>query len=141
NVPANLEIDADPDQLYRVLMNLVRNAMQALHVGGANQGEQPMVRVLAYREGATVTIDVCDNGPGVPRRAREHLFEAFQSTARPGGTGLGLAISAELTRMHGGWISLIETDMPGATFRIILPDQVVDLDAARKRNDNRVAGE
>lgn len=139
NVPANLEIDADPDQLYRVLMNLVRNAVQALQVGGVSQGDEPTVCVSAFREGATVTIEVSDNGPGVPQRAREHLFEAFQSTARPGGTGLGLAISAELARMHGGSITLLE-DAPGAIFQVVIPDRVVDLRVARNRTNNRVAG-
>ena len=84
DVPLDLEIDADPDQLYRVLMNLLRNATQALQVGGSSDGGPPTVRVTAFREGAVTMIDVVDNGPGVPARAREHLFEAFQSIARPG---------------------------------------------------------
>ena len=58
-----------------------------------------------------------DTGPGVPARARAHLFEAFQTSGCPGGSGLGLAIAAELVRAHGGDIHLVEGTI-GATFRI-----------------------
>jgi signal transduction histidine kinase len=68
----------------------------------------------------------------VPERARQHLFEAFQSVARKGGTGLGLAIAAELVNAHGGEIALLDNE-GGATFRILIPDVVVELDRARRR--------
>jgi len=140
-VPADLEIDGDPDQLYRVLMNLMRNAREALRVdGAAADGKTQEISVSARREGATVTIDVADNGPGIPARIREHLFMAFQSAARPGGTGLGLAISSELVKMHGGTITLAD-DRPGTVFRIVIPDTVVSLNAARNGQMDRVAGE
>ena len=71
-----------------------------------------------------------DTGPGVPARARAHLFEAFQGSTRRGGSGLGLAISAELVRAHGGDIRLVEGTL-GATFRITIPDRAASLDAAR----------
>ncbi|MFD0936175.1 sensor histidine kinase, partial [Methylobacterium trifolii] len=69
-----------------------------------------------------VTILVADNGPGLPRRAREHLFAPFQGSARSGGTGLGLAIASELVRLNGGTLSL-DPEGPGTCFRIVLPDQ------------------
>ncbi len=75
-------------------------------------------------------IEVSDTGPGFPARAREHLFEAFQSTERSGGTGLGLAIAAELVRAHGGEINLVEGTI-GATFRLTIPDRAVELNAHR----------
>src|SRR5690606_11432076 len=100
-VPAKLEIDADPDQLFRVLLNLCRNALQAME-GGETTLLVRRLRVEARRDGGVVTIAVRDTGPGVPERARAHLFQAFQGAARPGGTGLGLAIAAELVRAHGG---------------------------------------
>ena len=74
-----------------------------------------------------------DTGPGVPERARAHLFKAFQGVARKGGTGLGLAIAAELVQAHGGQIALVRND-GGATFRVTLPDGVVTLDRARRRS-------
>lgn len=124
DVPAALEADIDRDQFYRVLSNLVRNALQAVETqyGGAN----PQITVLAKRTGSVVTIEVSDTGPGVPEKARVHLFEPFQGTARKGGTGLGLAIAAELVQAHGGEIALQDGGQ-GTTFRITLPDRVVEL--------------
>jgi signal transduction histidine kinase len=77
-------------------------------------------------------IEMSDSGPGVPARARAHLFEAFQSVARKGGTGLGLAIAAEIVHAHGGEIALVRNE-GGATFRITIPDVVVDIERARRR--------
>ena len=79
-----------------------------------------------------VSIDVADTGPGVPEQARKRLFQAFQSVARKGGSGLGLAISAELVMAHGGQIELVSNE-GGATFRITIPDVVVELERARRR--------
>ncbi len=124
DVVAGLEADVDRDQMYRVLNNLCRNALQAVETqyGGKN----PLITVSAIRTGAVVTIEVSDTGPGVPERAREHLFEPFQGSSRKGGTGLGLAIAAELIQAHGGEITLIDSG-PGTTFRIIVPDRVVEI--------------
>ena len=129
-VPADLEVDADPDQLFRVVMNVCRNAVEAL-----SQGDDPsIVRRLwidGERRGSVVTFCVCDNGPGVPAKAREALFKPFRGSARPGGTGLGLAIAAEIVAAHGGAITLVERAGAGAVFQIQIPDRPVDLDAAR----------
>jgi signal transduction histidine kinase len=104
-----------------VLVNLVRNAVQALSQAGATDGP-PRIAVSAFREGHAVTILVADNGPGVPERARENLFAAFQGSGRAGGTGLGLVISAELARLHGGTLAL--DDVPaGARLRVVIPDR------------------
>jgi signal transduction histidine kinase len=124
-----LEIDADRDQLYRVLSNLCRNAVQALESEGEVGGE---ILVSARREGAVTIIEVADTGPGVPERARAHLFEAFQSVARKDGSGLGLAIAQELVQAHGGQIALVKNE-EGATFRVTIPDTVVELARARRR--------
>ncbi len=124
-----LETDADRDQLFRVLINLTRNAMQALESEDGRSGE---IVVRASREGTVAVIEIEDNGPGVPERAREHLFQPFQSVARKGGSGLGLAIAAELVQAHGGQLELVRND-GGATFRVTIPDMVVDLARARRR--------
>ncbi len=121
HIAPDIEIDADPDQLSRVLVNLVRNAVQALSQAGASQGD-PRITVRAKREGPRVTIMVGDNGPGVPERAKANLFSAFTSSARAGGIGLGLAISAELARLHAGSLSL-EPTASGACFRLVIPDR------------------
>jgi signal transduction histidine kinase len=130
DIPTDLKIDADRDQLFRVLSNLCRNAVQALESRGDANGE---IVIVARREGSVTVIDVRDTGPGVPERAKAHLFEAFQSVARKDGTGLGLAITAELINAHGGQITLISNE-GGATFRVIIPDVVVDLEHARRRS-------
>lgn len=118
----SLRIDADRDQLFRVMSNLVRNAMQAIEGNeGQTSGE---VRVAAHREGRKVIIDITDDGPGVPARARENLFKAFQGSTKKGGTGLGLVIASELVQAHGGTLKLIDSAQ-GAHFRIDLPDRSV----------------
>jgi signal transduction histidine kinase len=127
-IDPDLEVDADRDQLYRVLINLCRNAVQALESLDA-RGE---IAVSAWREGAVTLIEIADTGPGVAERARAHLFEAFQSVARKDGTGLGLAIAAELVQAHGGQIALVRNE-GGATFRVVIPDAVVELERARRR--------
>jgi len=127
-ISQELEVDADRDQLFRVLSNLCRNAVQALESGNG-PGE---IAVTARREGAVTIIEVADTGPGVPEKARANLFKAFQSVARKGGTGLGLAIAQELVHAHGGQIALVGKE-GGATFRVTIPDVVVDIEKARRR--------
>src|ERR1700682_5987443 len=94
-IERGLTIDADPDQLFRVLLNLVRNAAQALEGHPKSDAATLQIRITGRREGSVTIIEVSDTGPGVPARARDHLFEAFQTSGRPGGSGLGLAIGAE----------------------------------------------
>ena len=120
-IERGLTIDADPDQLFRVLLNLVRNAEQALEGQPATQ-----IRITGRREGAVAIIEVSDTGPGISAATRENLFKAFQTSGRPGGSGLGLAIAAELVGAHDGQIHLVEGTI-GATFRITIPDRPVEL--------------
>ncbi len=125
-IERGLTIDADPDQLFRVLLNLVRNAAQALESRSRGDAAIQQIRITGRREGAVAIIEVSDTGPGVPPKTRDHLFEAFQTSGRPGGSGLGLSIAAELVRAHGGDIHLVEGTI-GATFRIVVPDRPVEL--------------
>lgn len=131
SIERGLELDADHDQLFRVLLNLARNAVQALEGRAPNDPERDQVRITGRRQGGVVIIEVADTGPGFSARAKEHLFQAFSGSTRPGGTGLGLAIAAELIRAHGGEIRLADGTI-GATFRLTVPDQAVDLDAWRE---------
>jgi signal transduction histidine kinase len=118
-VDTALRVDADRDQLFRVLSNLCRNALQAIEQQEPIRGE---IHVMAQRDGKRVTITVSDDGPGVPEKARAHLFQAFQGSARKGGTGLGLAVAHELVTAHGGMILLRESSR-GAMFEIEIPDR------------------
>jgi signal transduction histidine kinase len=130
SIERGLTVDADHDQLLRVLNNLARNAMQAFETRAPNDPVRDQIRITGRRQGAVVMIEVADTGPGFPEKARAHLFEAFHGSARAGGTGLGLAIASELVRAHGGEIRLADGTI-GATFHIIIPDRAVELDAHR----------
>jgi signal transduction histidine kinase len=129
-VERGLMVDADPDQLFRILLNLARNAVQALESRDPKDPGRDQVRVTGRREGAVVVIEVSDTGPGLQEKARAHLFEAFQGSTRTGSVGLGLAIVAELVRAHDGEIRLVDGTI-GATFRLTIPDRAVELNARR----------
>jgi signal transduction histidine kinase len=129
-VERGLTMEADHDQLFRVLVNIARNAVQALETRGARDPARDQIRITGRREGSVAVIEVSDTGPGVPEKARTHMFQAFQGAARAGGTGLGLAIAAELVRAHGGEIRLVPGTI-GATFSITIPDRAVDLSSRR----------
>jgi len=130
SVERGLSVDADSEQLFRVILNLARNALQALESRAPNEPGRDQLRITGRREGAVVSVEISDTGPGVPERARAHLFEAFQGSTRRGGSGLGLAIAAELVRAHGGDIRLVDGTI-GATFRLTIPDRAVDIRARR----------
>lgn len=119
-VPADLIAPCDPEQIARVLLNLMRNSVQALTQAGAEEGVRPELAVRAGHQNGSVTLRIADNGPGVPERARANLFQAFRGSVTPGGTGLGLAVAAELVRLHGGTIELEPSDV-GAVFKVTLP--------------------
>ena len=116
-VPAGLRLRADPEQMYRVIGNLIRNARQAV-LSTETPGS---ITVTASETADSWIVRVADTGPGLPARARENLFQAFGGNARKGGTGLGLAIASELVRGHGGTLSLEKTGPEGTTFLIDLP--------------------
>lgn len=117
DVPGSLMVRADPEQMHRVLSNLVRNARQAI-VGSGQLGE---INISARAGDDVWCIDVTDTGPGLPPKAKEYLFQPFQGGARKGGSGLGLAIAEELVRGHGGTLTLLSSDATGTKFRIQLP--------------------
>jgi signal transduction histidine kinase len=123
DVVPSLVIRADREQLYRVLSNLVRNARQAIEATGV----PGTIEIGGGEDEAEWWIKVGDTGPGLPAKAREHLFTAFQGGTRKGGSGLGLAISAELVRGHGGRLDLLRSDAEGTAFVIRLPKSVAPL--------------
>jgi signal transduction histidine kinase len=133
NVDRTISVDADREQLHRILTNLVRNATQAFEQAGQAQDRPPAIAITATRRGSVTEIEVTDNGPGIPEAVRGRLFEAFQSAAKPGGTGLGLAISRELAEAHGGSLSVRDSSEAGTCFCVVIPDRVVELARHKKQ--------
>lgn len=117
NIPPLFTLRADPEQLFRVISNLVRNARQAI----VARGESGEINVSAYEDDNNWWIEISDTGPGLPKKAQEHLFTPFQGGVSKGGTGLGLAIASELIRAHGGALELDRTGPTGTVFSIRLP--------------------
>ncbi len=114
-VSSNFMVHADREQLYRVLLNLLRNAVEALEGSGS-------IYMEATQEGEESFIRICDSGPGIPLMVQEHLFEPFAGSAKSGGTGLGLSIAKELIIEHGGDIQVERTGKDGTVFVIRLPN-------------------
>lgn len=118
--PARLHVEADADQLHRILVNLMRNAREAIEADPERAG-RGRVSVTAAREDGWTVLQVRDDGPGLPERMRERLFEPFVGSGRPGGAGLGLAIARELAEAHGGELELDSSGPDGTAFVLRLP--------------------
>ena len=112
------EVWADPDQLKEVLVNLLTNACEAMKGGGSiviQEGETFLQSI-----GQVVTIQVSDNGPGIPEAVQDKIFQPFFTTKEEG-TGLGLSIATRILGEHGGWLDLDSQEGRGTTFTINLP--------------------
>jgi signal transduction histidine kinase len=120
-VPDSVIIDADREQLTRILTNIIRNASKVLQQNGSARA--PRIILASKHNSAGCEFTITDNGPGIPKAIRDKLFQPFQSADAQGGTGLGLAISAELVAAHGGEIDVISTGAEGTVFRIFIPDR------------------
>ncbi len=114
----DLHVRADPEQLDRILVNMFKNAREAIEGSGRETGR---VRLTAEPQAHQMLIRIVDDGPGVPERMRERLFQPFSGSGRPDGSGLGLAIARELARAHGGDLELKETGPEGSVFELQLP--------------------
>lgn len=117
SLPHEILVHADPEQIFRVLTNLVRNAREAIIA----TGEAGHISITVEEAGDGWSVRVHDSGPGLPKKALENLFKPFQGGARKGGSGLGLAIASELVRGHGGRLELTETGQKGTEFRMTMP--------------------
>ncbi|HLY80980.1 MAG TPA: HAMP domain-containing sensor histidine kinase [Caulobacteraceae bacterium] len=137
SVDDTAQVLADPDQLHRILVNLMRNAREAIEGAPEKLGHGALGVSLTVGDGASV-IRVTDDGPGLPERARANLFRPFEGGARRGGAGLGLAISRELAQAHGGDLVLAETGPAGTVFDLRLPGAP---DPLPRGHDGRKAAE
>ena len=113
-VPTDIVVEADRDQLYRVFVNLARNAFEA-------RAHTVTVKQAMPAADTRLVIDVADDGPGLASAAQKGLFKPFAGSARQGGTGLGLVIARDVMRAHGGDIELLRTGDAGTVFRLTLP--------------------
>jgi signal transduction histidine kinase len=117
-IPVDLNVTADRDQLFRVFANLTKNAFEA----GATTVTTRLIDEDVDGDGV-IGLALSDDGPGMPEKSVEHLFKAFAGSTRAGGTGLGLAIAREVMEAHGGSIDLSETSEGGTVFHLRLPEK------------------
>lgn len=111
---------ADATQIQQVVLNFLRNSLEAL---GAQPPEKPQVAIsTALTDADAVRLSVCDNGPGLPAGTARRVFDPFFST-KENGTGLGLAISSTIARAHGGSVTYSANTPCGACFHLVLPSQ------------------
>src|SRR5581483_8776786 len=110
---------ADRSKIRLILENLVSNAVKYSPKGGT-------IHIKASTASSSIIIDVADNGPGIPKEERDHVFEAFYTgraarTTAVKGTGIGLSVVLEFVAAHGGTVEIIDGEYPGAHFRIRMP--------------------
>ncbi len=111
------KIEADRNQLKQVFLNLINNAIQAMHSGG-------ILKIVTGKKDDTVMIEITDNGTGIPDEVLPRIFEPFFTTKKEKGTGLGLPISYRIVENHGGKIEVKSKLNVGTTFRVYLPFKV-----------------
>ncbi|MGH7747357.1 MAG: ATP-binding protein, partial [Candidatus Dormibacteria bacterium] len=118
------------EQLHRILVNLLRNARQAIEA--VESRERGTITVTADRKDGWAKVRIADDGPGMAERAKTNLFQPFTGSARPGGAGLGLAIARELAQGHGGDLALKRTGPKGTCFELSLPDSPAEAASPRR---------
>jgi signal transduction histidine kinase len=115
-----LPVDGNPDELHRLVLNLLDNAVRHTPPGST-------IELRLRAAGGEATVEVADDGPGVPPQLRDQIFERFvrgegpADTAIGGGSGLGLAIVRAVATSHGGKVNLTESPAGGALFRVRVP--------------------
>ncbi|NMO96077.1 ATP-binding protein [Paenibacillus lemnae] len=112
-------ISVDVKQIKQVILNLVKNALDAID-GKHDHDGQGRIEISASRIGEQVNITISDNGGGMDQHTLNHLFNPFFTT-KEGGTGLGLSVSYRIIRNHGGTIGVESQVGAGTTFMITLP--------------------
>ena len=132
DVGEDVQVLADPDHLHRIMVNLLRNAREAIEQQ-VNRTAPGVVAVSLTQDAGASTLRFADNGPGLSVRSRERLFQPFAGSTRSGGAGLGLAIARELAQGHGGDLSLVQSGDDGAVFELRLPGAPPRLPARRGR--------
>ncbi len=115
--PRPISLEVDPEQITQVLLNLIKNGLESV----ANDDEGRVeLRLDADIDPMCVTIDVDDNGPGVPADMRHELFKPYV-TAKEDGTGIGLAVVERVVADHSGTVTALDSELGGAKFKVLLP--------------------
>jgi C4-dicarboxylate-specific signal transduction histidine kinase len=115
--PGTIRVLADTVQLQQIVLNLMRNAIEAID---RSRAAVRRIVVALQRDGTFAAISVSDSGPGIPAAMEDRLFQPF-ATTKPEGMGLGLAISRSLAEAHGGTLTYEAAARAGARFVIRLP--------------------
>jgi len=113
--PAKLRIMADEDQLKQVLINMVKNASEAMR-----EEQEPVIEISVKRILDRISIEIFNKGPAIPPDVLEKIFVPFYST-KPEGSGIGLSLSRQIISNHGGQIVVESEEEKGTTFKVILP--------------------
>jgi signal transduction histidine kinase len=116
SVNADLQVRCDKSRIERVLVNLIVNALEVMPAGGE-------ISMAAAADGASVSIEIADTGPGIPEEIRGKLFEPFATAGKRNGLGLGLALARQTLLDHGGDLELRESSR-GARFCLRLPREL-----------------
>ncbi len=119
DVDGELTAQVDQDHLHRIVVNLLRNAAQAIEAMERPDGSG-RVTIRHARPGESLTLEIIDDGPGIPPRVQETLFKPFSASGTKRGSGLGLAIARELASGMGGDLRLISTGKDGTVFHLEL---------------------
>jgi signal transduction histidine kinase len=112
------QVRADPIQLQQVILNLIKNAIDAIAIGPTTI--KAIRLITTYDGNSTVSLVILDSGPGLTPKNETQIFDPFFTT-KPSGMGLGLSISRRIIEDHGGNLRLTETSSKGCTFEITLP--------------------
>jgi two-component system, NtrC family, sensor kinase len=118
------KIDIIPQDIGRVILNLVNNAFYAVHEKKIQLGTtyEPIVSVITRQTNSNVELLVTDNGNGIPQKALDKIYQPFFTTKPAGqGTGLGLSMSYDIVKVHGGELKVETKDGEGTIFSIVLP--------------------
>ena len=119
DVEDGVELEIDLDHLHRIIVNLIRNAAQAIAADKARK-TTGRISIRSRAEMSRTHIEVIDDGPGIPAKIQESLFRPFSASGSRNGSGLGLAIARELATGMGGELKLVRTNAEGTVFELIL---------------------
>ena len=135
--PEGVQVDCDPKLFFRILYNIVLNAVQAIQTDGRDiTSGEGRISVSSKRLTHGCEVNIRDNGPGISEEKVDKLFSSELRSSKAGGSGLGLAIAHDLVNLHGGTIELLYTGNTGSCFNIYIPDQESPINSGDENADD-----